>query len=75
MAEDQADESDMMATLPQPRPGGTQWWCPVCLVVVEATLAAADTETMLVDEAHCPNPHGEVPTLIGTVATERVQES
>lgn len=60
---------------PQPRPGGTQWWCPVCLELVEAIVTPADTETLLVDEARCPDPtgkHGSETTLIGQVATERV---
>jgi hypothetical protein len=56
----------------QPRPGGTSWWCPVCLAIVEALVTPADTAEFLVDEARCPNPHGEAPSEIGCVTTERV---
>jgi hypothetical protein len=58
----------------QPRPGGTSWWCPVCLALVEALVTPADTEDVLVDEARCPNPHGEAPSEIGRVTTDRVAD-
>lgn len=46
----------------------------MCQTVVEAVLVHRDTDTMLVDEAICPDPeskHGELTTLIGQAATER----
>ena len=59
----------------QPRPAGTEWWCTVCQELVVAVLVQKDTDMLLIDEAYCPDPlskHAEVTTLIGRVATERL---
>lgn len=59
----------------QPRPAGTHWWCSLCGALVQAVIVHKDTVEHLIDEAHCPDPeakHGELTTLIGTVATERL---